>query len=87
MQADHQQITRLIKTARGQLDGILKMIDDDRYCLDITNQLLATTAILNQANEKIIAAHLTNCLANATDRQQQQEKIDEIITLIDKLIK
>ena len=42
MQADKSQITRLLKTARGQIDGILKMIDDDRYCVDISNQIMAT---------------------------------------------
>ena len=35
MKADHDQITRLLKTARGQIDGILKMVEEDRYCLDV----------------------------------------------------
>ena len=51
MQADHAQITRLLNTAKGQLEGILKMIEDDRYCIDISNQLMATEAILNKANK------------------------------------
>ena len=42
MKADHTQVTRLLKTARGQIDGILKMVEEDRYCLDVSNQLLAT---------------------------------------------
>ena len=42
MRADHEKIRRLIYTARGQLDGILKMVEEDRYCVDISNQLLAT---------------------------------------------
>ena len=40
MKADKAHITRSIKIARGQLDGILRMIEDDRYCEDISNQLL-----------------------------------------------
>ena len=44
MQADKVKVSRLIKTARGQLDGILKMIEDDRYCIDIANQLMASEA-------------------------------------------
>ena len=43
-------MTRLLKTARGQLDGLLKMVDDDRYCIDISDQLMATMAILNGEN-------------------------------------
>ena len=42
MQAQRDKVERLLKTARGQLDGILKMVEEDRYCMDISNQLLAT---------------------------------------------
>ena len=42
MKADHAQVARLLKTARGQIDGILKMVEEDRYCLDVSNQLMAT---------------------------------------------
>ena len=48
MKADHAQITRLLKTARGQIDGILKMVEEDRYCLDVSNQLMATQSILKR---------------------------------------
>lgn len=41
MQADPKKITRLLKTARGQVDGVLKMVEENRYCVDIVNQLLA----------------------------------------------
>ena len=37
MQADQKQITRLLKTAVGQLNGILKMVEEDRYCIDISS--------------------------------------------------
>ena len=42
MQADRGKINRLLKTARGQIDGILKMVEEDRYCIDISQQLQAT---------------------------------------------
>ena len=40
MMADKEKVTRLLKTARGQIDGILKMVEDDRYCMDISHQLM-----------------------------------------------
>jgi DNA-binding FrmR family transcriptional regulator len=58
MKADRDKTLRLLKTARGQLDGIVGMIEDDRYCVDISNQLLATIAILRKANAGILRAHL-----------------------------
>ena len=53
MKADKTHITRSIKIARGQLDGILRMIEEDRYCVDISNQLLATQALLKRVNQDI----------------------------------
>ena len=85
MQADHAQITRLLNTAKGQLDGILKMIEDDRYCIDISNQLMATEAILNKANKEIISAHMKHCLLEAQSPKQREAKVAELITLLDKM--
>ena len=47
MMADKDRVTKLLKTARGQIDGILKMVEDDRYCMDISHQLMAAEAMLN----------------------------------------
>ena len=46
MKGPKSDIIHKIKIARGQLDGILQMIEDNRYCVDISNQLLATLALL-----------------------------------------
>ena len=45
MQADAQKIARLLKTAQGQLEGILKMVEEDRYCLEISGQIMAADEI------------------------------------------
>lgn len=87
MKADQTKVTRLLKTARGQIDGILKMIEDDRYCIDISNQLMATQAILRNVNKEILHAHLGSCVKDAFDTGDQRQKIDEIMTVIDKLTK
>lgn len=55
MQADKKQINRLLKTAYGQLEGIMRMVEDDRYCIDISNQILATEAVLRRANKEILS--------------------------------
>ena len=75
MQADKTKINRLLKTARGQLDGILRMVEEDRYCLDISQQLMATEAILNKANKEILTAHLKSCVKHVkTEAEQEEEK-------------
>ncbi len=87
MQADRETITRLLRTARGQLDGLLKMVEDDRYCIDISNQLLATQAILRNANREDIRAHMHSCVKQAFLEGNEDQKIDEIIALLDKMAK
>ncbi len=89
MRADKAKATRLLKTARGQIDGIIKMVEDDRYCMDISNQLLATQAILHKLNKEILNEHLKGCVHNALGEgnEEANEKIEEIIKVIDKLVK
>ena len=87
MQADKAKISRLLKTARGQIDGILKMVEEDRYCIDVSQQLMATEAILNKANKEILTAHLKNCIKNADKDEEREEKVDELVTMLGKILK
>ena len=86
MQANQEKVSRLIKTARGQLDGILKMIEENRYCIDIANQLMASEAILKRATKEILAAHMAHCVKAAVTDGDADEKINEIIAVIDRAI-
>ena len=87
MRADKEKITRLLKTARGQMDGLLRMVDEDRYCIDISNQIMATQAILRDVNRQILHAHLEGCVEDAVSTEDGHRKIEEIMTVIDKLAK
>ena len=87
MQADKQKVTRLLKTARGQMDGILKMVEEDRYCIDISQQLMATEAILNKVNKEILTAHLKNCVSHAESQEEKEEKIEELVSMLGKILK
>ena len=84
MKADKVQVTRLLKTARGQIDGILKMIEEDRYCIDISTQLLACQALLGTINKEVLKAHLNSCVMNA--QEDKEEKLREIASVLDKLL-
>lgn len=87
LQAEKTKITRLLKTARGQLDGILRMVEEDRYCVDIAQQLMATEAILNRVNKEILTAHLKSCVKNAETDAEREEKIDELVSMLGKILK
>ena len=88
MKADKVKVARLLKTARGQLDGILNMIEEDRYCMDVLNQLLASEAILRRAEREVLRAHMEGCVAEAFERADEadrEQKIDEIIKAVEKM--
>ena len=83
MKADHDQVTRLLKTARGQIDGILKMVEEDRYCLDVSNQLMATQSILKKANRLVLKAHMNCCVREAVDSGDPAPKLEELAALVE----
>ena len=90
MMADKNTVNRLLKTAAGQLAGILKMVEEDRYCIDISNQLLATESILRKANSEVLKAHMSHCVKQSFESgspEQAEEKLDEVLKLLDKLTK
>lgn len=89
MRADKNVQIRKLKTARGQIDGLIKMMEEDRYCLDISNQLLAAISILKNVNTDILKSHLEGCVKEAynKDKDEINEKIEEIVTLLTKLSK
>lgn len=90
MMADKTHVLRQLKTVRGQLDGLIKMVEDDRYCVDISNQLMASQAILRSVNREVLHAHLNCCVKDAFlggDAEEAKQKIEEIIGIMDKLSK
>ncbi|HJA01196.1 metal-sensing transcriptional repressor [Candidatus Collinsella stercoripullorum] len=90
MMADHERVTRLLKTARGQIDGILRMVEDDRYCIDISTQLMATESLLARINADVLKAHVEGCVRSAMetgDEGEQDAKLAEIEMIIEKLAK
>lgn len=86
MMADRQKVSRLLKTARGQIDGILKMIEEDRYCIDISNQILAAQSVLKSANCEVLQAHMSHCVREAMASPDAEEKMEEISRILQKLL-
>ena len=76
-----------IKIARGQLDAILKMIEEDQYCVDISNQLMAAEALLKSANQQILQAHIRGCVSQALQTEEPNEKLEEALKLLEKMAK
>ena len=89
MNEEKKKAFNKLKTARGQIDGIIKMLEDDRYCVDVSTQILSTIGLLKKANIDVLNDHIRSCVATAILESEDhgKEKIDEIINIIDKYIK
>ena len=84
--ADQKTVLRLLKTARGQLDGIIRMVEEDRYCMDISQQVAAADAMLRRANREILTAHLKHCVEHAESDKERSDKIDELVNALGKIL-
>lgn len=90
MRADSKTVLRQLKTARGQLEGIIKMVEENRYCIDISNQVLATRALLERTNRIILEGHIEGCILDAAatgSEEKRKEKIFELSNMIKKMMK
>lgn len=86
MMADQKTVLRLLKTARGQIDGIIKMVEEDRYCMDISQQVAAADALLRRVNKEILTAHLKHCVEQAQSDRERSDKIDELVNALGKIL-
>jgi DNA-binding FrmR family transcriptional regulator len=69
----------------GQVRGLAKMVDDDRYCIDIVTQISAVRAALRRAEEEILRDHVAHCVEHAIssgDKADQRRKIAELMEVV-----
>lgn len=86
MNEDRKKALQILKTSKGQIEGIIKMIEQERYCMDISHQIISAQGLLKKANILILKQHLTHCVKDACISDGGEEKIEEIIKVIEKLI-
>lgn len=78
-------VLKRLKRAKGQIDGIIKMIDDDKYCMDVMTQVLALQGSLKGAMPVILESHLHTCGADhlaSNDKAKKDKFISELIKVI-----
>jgi DNA-binding FrmR family transcriptional regulator len=83
---ESKEALALVKTARGQADAVLRMMEEDRYCVDVSKQILAAMALLKKANLIILRQHIDTCVKDAIRKDQGEEKIEEIASILEAYI-
>ena len=86
MRADRKKVEPLLRTARGQIDGVLKMIEDNRYCGDVLTQLAAAESAVRRVSEMVLAEHMRTCVVEEV-RAGNDEVIDEVMALMRRFSK
>jgi DNA-binding FrmR family transcriptional regulator len=81
-------ILRRFNRIEGQVRGLARMVEDDRYCIDVVTQISAVQAALRRAEEEILRDHVAHCVENAIvsgDKQDQRQKIAEIMDVLERV--
>ena len=87
MSESHKTIKRL-KRIEGQVRGIARMLEDDRYCIDVLHQMQAVKAAMARAESEILKNHAASCVESAIasgNATEQRAKVSELVDLFDKL--
>jgi DNA-binding FrmR family transcriptional regulator len=80
-------VTSRLGRIEGQVRGLIKMIEDDRYCIDVVNQVQAVIAALKKAESEILKDHISHCVEHAIrsgDKTAQREKVQELVDTLSR---
>lgn len=81
------EVIKRLNRVEGQVRGVVNMINDNRYCVDILTQTKAIKSAMEKIDSLIIEQHLNTCVVNAMEsgnKEEKDSKIKEIITLFSK---
>ena len=77
-----QPILNRLKTVRGHLDGIVRMVEDEAYCVDLMKQISAVQASLERANRLVLKNHLETCFSDAVREGKGSAAVAELVDAV-----
>ena len=83
---ESRDLIHRLNRIEGQIRGIRGMVEQNAYCIDIVNQVAAANAALNSFNKLLLSEHIRTCVTEDI-RGGQDEKMDELVRTIQKLMK
>lgn len=85
--AFHKSQLPRLKRARGQVDGIIRMVEGERYCVDILTQLRAARSALRRVEQAVLREHAEHCVAGAVQSSKGREaeaKLEELFQALER---
>ncbi len=86
MKLDETKVRRLLNTAKGQIDGITRMVDEGRDSVEIANQIMAAQAILGRANREILGTQICQAVMDESI-ETDEERLDQVRYILDKILR
>ena len=84
--SEYKDLIKRLNRIEGQVRGIKRMLEEDRYCIDILTQVSAITCGLNAFNKKLLADHIKSCVVDDI-RKGNDQVVDELCETLQKLMK
>ena len=82
---DKDELLNRLRRIKGQVGGIEKMVESDRYCIDIVTQITAARAALDQVALRLLEEHTRHCVMEA-EGQEQAERAEELMAVVGRLV-
>ncbi|MDD6716985.1 MAG: metal-sensing transcriptional repressor [Firmicutes bacterium] len=83
---EKKNLIHRLNRIEGQIRGIRRMVEEDAYCVDILTQVSATSCAMNSFTKELLAEHIKGCVTEDI-KEGHEEKVDELVKLIQKLLK
>ena len=84
---DHRSVRARLKRVEGQVGGVVRMVDERRYCIDIIQQLTAARRAIDEVSLQIMKGHINHCVSEAIKKREGAQKIDELMQTIHRFVK
>ena len=85
--ADKGKVLTRLRRVEGQVRGLQKMVEEDRYCIDVLTQVAAVKAALESVSMLLLEDHMQHCVADAVRAGDGADKVRELAAAVERLVR
>ena len=84
---DKERLAKRLARVEGQVRGIARMVEEDRYCIDVLTQISAAQAALDKVALSLLEDHTRHCVIGAADADLREERTEELISAVARIMR
>jgi DNA-binding FrmR family transcriptional regulator len=85
--ADKDDLLMRLRRIEGQVRGLARMVEDDKYCVDVLTQISAVSSALDRVALRMLDDHIRGCVADAVSTGDGSEKVEELVGVVERFLK